>query len=46
MAQDMYVFLQGFYQLYPQYKNLPFYITGESYGKKEKGKRKGAKQKF
>jgi len=32
MAQDMYVFLQGFYQLYPQYKNLPFYITGESYG--------------
>jgi len=24
--------MQGFYQLYPQYANLPFYVTGESYG--------------
>lgn len=29
---DMQVFLQGFFAQYPQYKGLPFYITGESYG--------------
>lgn len=31
MAADMYVFLQNFFELYPQYANLDFYITGESY---------------
>jgi carboxypeptidase C (cathepsin A) len=31
VAQDLYVFLQTFYQLYPQYAQLPFFITGESY---------------
>ena len=31
VAADMITFLQGFYAQYPQYKNLPFYITGESY---------------
>jgi len=32
VAADMLTFLQGFYAQYPQYKNLPFFITGESYG--------------
>jgi serine carboxypeptidase-like clade 4 len=31
VAQDMWVFLQQFFALYPQYANLPFYILGESY---------------
>jgi serine carboxypeptidase-like clade 4 len=32
VSADMQVFLQKFFQQYPQYKGLPFYITGESYG--------------
>jgi carboxypeptidase C (cathepsin A) len=32
VAADMMTFLQGFYAQFPQYKPLPFYITGESYG--------------
>jgi carboxypeptidase C (cathepsin A) len=31
IANDMYNFMQEFYSLYPQYYNLDFYITGESY---------------
>jgi len=31
VAQEMYTFLQGFLNRYPQYRNLPFYITGESF---------------
>jgi len=31
IANDMYNFMQEFYLLYPQYYNLDFYITGESY---------------
>jgi len=31
VAQDMFVFLQNFMQMYPQYSKLPFYILGESY---------------
>lgn len=30
VAADMLTFLQGFYAKYPQYKNLPFYITGKT----------------
>jgi carboxypeptidase C (cathepsin A) len=32
VAQDLYTFLQNFLKTYPQYKNLPFFATGESYG--------------
>eukprot|EP01114_Cavostelium_apophysatum_P014280 TRINITY_DN365_c0_g1_i1.p1 TRINITY_DN365_c0_g1~~TRINITY_DN365_c0_g1_i1.p1 ORF type:complete len:435 (+),score=116.18 TRINITY_DN365_c0_g1_i1:132-1436(+) len=31
VAQDMYVFLQNFLAMYPQYQTQDFYITGESY---------------
>jgi len=31
IAQDMYVFLEEFFQLYPQYQPLDFYLLGESY---------------
>jgi len=31
-ANDAYTFLQGFFQLYPQFQNTKFWITGESYG--------------
>jgi len=31
VGQDMYVFLQEFFQLFPQYAPLEFYILGESY---------------
>jgi serine carboxypeptidase-like clade 2 len=32
-AQDAYAFLQGWFELFPEYKNRnAFYITGESYG--------------
>ena len=32
VAQDLYYFLQSWYQSYPQYANSPLFITGESYG--------------
>jgi len=32
VAVDMYTFLTNFFKKYPQYENLPFYVTGESYG--------------
>jgi len=32
VANELWIFMQNFYQMYPQYANLPFYITGESYG--------------
>jgi carboxypeptidase C (cathepsin A) len=31
IAQDLYVFMQNFFLLFPQYSRLPFYIMGESY---------------
>jgi len=31
VAANMYEFMQGFYQQYPQYKNNEFYLFGESY---------------
>jgi len=31
IANDMYTFLLEFFQMYPQYAELDFYITGESY---------------
>jgi len=31
VAQDMFVFLQQFFQMYPQYAKLDMYILGESY---------------
>jgi len=31
IAQDMYMFIQEFFQLYPQYAMLDFYLMGESY---------------
>jgi serine carboxypeptidase-like clade 4 len=31
VAEDMYEFLQTFYKDFPQYKDLDFYVTGESY---------------
>lgn len=31
VAEDLYEFLQKWFAQYPQYSNLPFYITGESY---------------
>lgn len=31
VAEDMYEFLQGFYQQFPQYRMLDFFVTGESY---------------
>eukprot|EP01122_Echinamoeba_exundans_P003223 TRINITY_DN13351_c0_g1_i1.p1 TRINITY_DN13351_c0_g1~~TRINITY_DN13351_c0_g1_i1.p1 ORF type:complete len:424 (+),score=116.62 TRINITY_DN13351_c0_g1_i1:59-1330(+) len=31
VAADAYTFLQNFLNKFPQYRNLPFYITGESY---------------
>ena len=30
-AQDCYVFLQKFFQLYPEYSNTQLWLTGESY---------------
>lgn len=32
VGDDMYVFLQAFFQTFPQYQSNDFYITGESYG--------------
>eukprot|EP00694_Reclinomonas_americana_P006486 EC796759.1.p1 GENE.EC796759.1~~EC796759.1.p1 ORF type:complete len:195 (+),score=69.69 EC796759.1:42-626(+) len=31
VADDMYTFLQGFMQLFPEYQNRALYLTGESY---------------
>ena len=31
-AINTYVFMQQFYELYPQFSSNPFWITGESYG--------------
>jgi hypothetical protein len=31
VAEDMYIFLQKFFALYPQYQHLDFYIIGERY---------------
>jgi serine carboxypeptidase-like clade 4 len=31
VAEDMYIFLQLFFEEYPQYRGLDFFITGESY---------------
>lgn len=31
VAQDMFEFLSHFFNQYPKYVNLPFYVTGESY---------------
>jgi len=31
IAEDMYQFLQQFFKIYPQYANLAFFVTGESY---------------
>jgi carboxypeptidase C (cathepsin A) len=31
VANDMYTFMQDFFTLHPQYKNLGFYLMGESY---------------
>ena len=28
----MYIFFQQFFKMFPQYADLPFFITGESYG--------------
>jgi len=32
VAADFYVFLQNFFAQYPQYSQLPLFVTGESYG--------------
>ena len=32
IAEDLFVFLQEFLRLYPQYQNHDFFVTGESYG--------------
>jgi carboxypeptidase C (cathepsin A) len=32
VAADFYTFLQNFMAKYPQYSQLPFFVTGESYG--------------
>jgi carboxypeptidase C (cathepsin A) len=31
VATEMYTFLQAFFAKFPQYRNLPFFVTGESY---------------
>eukprot|EP01089_Gocevia_fonbrunei_P001131 TRINITY_DN1106_c0_g1_i4.p1 TRINITY_DN1106_c0_g1~~TRINITY_DN1106_c0_g1_i4.p1 ORF type:complete len:345 (+),score=89.25 TRINITY_DN1106_c0_g1_i4:146-1036(+) len=31
VAQELYTFLQGFLDRFPQYRHLPFFITGESF---------------
>jgi serine carboxypeptidase-like clade 4 len=31
IAQDLYMFLQEFFRIYPQYHHLDFYVMGESY---------------
>jgi len=31
VAEDMFQFLQTFMKQFPQYANLPFFVTGESY---------------
>ena len=31
-ASDNYRFLEGWFQLFPQFKRNDFYVTGESYG--------------
>lgn len=31
MAADFYIFLKGFYNLYPEYKGRHLFVTGESY---------------
>lgn len=32
VAEDLYFFLQQWYNMYEEYAELPFFITGESYG--------------
>lgn len=31
IAFDFYVFIHGFWKKYPEYRNLPLYLTGESF---------------
>lgn len=34
IAEDLVKFLHGFYKANPQFKNVPLYVTSESYGGK------------